>query len=273
MKFSMLGSGSRGNALLVTSGETTILVDAGFSAKDLARRMEAVGVSPEEIDAIVISHDHSDHTRGMGVFARRHGTPLWMTERTRDACAKLLRGEEAVECYEAGRPFSLGPFRIESFVTVHDAADPVGLAVACEETGFRIGIATDLGRPTAGIRHALSGCDVLVLEANHDEGLLQQAPYPWSVKARIRSSHGHLSNEAAARFALEVMHPGLRAVILAHLSFESNRPTLALETVGRVLRREGFRGWIEVADQDEPMPLVDVADHSSAGDVGQLSFL
>ncbi len=273
MRFSVLGSGSRGNALLVTSGRTRLLVDAGFSARDLARRLGEVGVDPDSLTGIVISHDHGDHTRGMGVFARRHGTPIWITERTRDACSRLLRGGETLHLYEAGRPFSIGGLRIEPFVTAHDAADPVGLAVVCSESRARLGVATDLGRPTSGIRHALSGCDVLVLESNHDEGLLQQAPYPWSVKARIRSSHGHLSNEAAARFAVELLHPGLRAVILAHLSFESNRPTLALETVGGALRRAGFRGRVEVADQEEPTPLTAVSELPIPGGGGQLTLL
>ena len=272
MRFSVLGSGSRGNALLIESGGTAILVDAGFSAKDLAGRLRAIDVDPDGLAAIVVSHDHSDHTRGIGVFARRHGTPLHLTAPTLEACRKLLKGEESVRTYEAGRPFSIGPLRIESFVTAHDAADPVGIAVVCEESGFRLGIATDLGRPTEGIRHALSGCDVLILESNHDEGLLQQAPYPWSVKARIRSSHGHLSNEAAARFAVELMHPGLKAVLLAHLSAESNRPTLALETVQRALRKAGFDGWIHVLDQDTPTPLIAVAELAARKAEGQLSF-
>ncbi len=273
MKFSVLGSGSKGNATLIISGETRILVDAGFSGKDLARRLDEIEVDPDGLHGIVISHDHSDHTRGMGVFARRHGTPLFMTAPTRRACLKLLKGEEAITMYEAGRHFRIGGLRIEPFVTVHDAADPVGLAVVEEASGLRLGIATDLGRPTTGIRHALTGCDVLVLESNHDEALLQEAPYPWSVKARIRSSHGHLSNQGAARFALELMHPGLKAVVLAHLSYESNRPTLALEVVGKALRKAGFKGWIEVADQDAPMPIVDVVELVGRGAGGQLTLL
>lgn len=273
MKFSVLGSGSKGNATLVLSGETRVLIDAGFSGKDLARRLETIQIDPDSLDGIVISHDHSDHTRGMGVYARRHGTPLHLTPPTLRACQKLLKGQESISTYEAGRHFRIGGLRIEPFVTVHDAADPVGLAVVEEATGLRLGIATDLGRPTAGIRHALTGCDVLVLESNHDEGLLQKAPYPWSVKARIRSSHGHLSNEGAARFALELMHPGLKAVVLAHLSYESNRPTLALEIVGKALRKAGFKGWIEVADQDEPMPIVDVLELAGRNAGGQLTLL
>ncbi|MBT8402556.1 MAG: MBL fold metallo-hydrolase [Gemmatimonadetes bacterium] len=258
MKVSVLGSGSAGNAVLVVAGETRLLIDAGFSARDLARRLARVGCEPHAIDGILITHDHGDHTRGMGVYARRHGTPLYVTDGTRRACGKLLRGAEEIRPYRAGHPFEIGAVRVEPFVTVHDAADPVGVAVVDRDTGCRLGVATDLGRPTAGIRHALSGAHMLVLEANHDAGLLHCAPYPPSVKARIASSHGHLSNEAAARFALDLMHDGLVGIVLAHLSRESNDGRIAAEVVGRALRGVGWRGLLEVARQDEPTPLYDV---------------
>jgi phosphoribosyl 1,2-cyclic phosphodiesterase len=273
MRVAVLGSGSRGNALLVEAEGTRILVDAGFSARDLARRLALLSVDPDSLNGIVITHDHGDHTRGMGVFARRHGTRLFLTSRTRKACARLLRGEEEIVEYEAARPFPLGSLQIEPFVTVHDAADPVGIAVSHPSTGLRMGVATDLGRPTAGIRHALSGCHLLVLEANHDEVLLQDAPYPWSVKARIRSSHGHLSNRAAAQFATELCHPRLATVVLAHLSAESNDPELARRTVAKALKGAGFRGDLMVAAQDDPSPFMDLAAEQERLGPPQLSFL
>lgn len=273
MRFAVLGSGSGGNSILVEAGSTRILVDAGFSGRDLARRLEALEVDPDSISGIVVTHDHGDHTRGMGVYARRHRTPLYLTERTRAACASLLRGPEEVVPYEAGRPFTVGALRVEPFLTVHDAADPVGVAVVDPARRLRLGVATDLGRPTAQIRHALSRCDALVLEANHDDVLLHQAPYPWNVKARIRSSHGHLSNEAAARFALELLHPGLVAVVLAHLSRESNHPELARDVVGRTLREAGWRGRLEVACQDRPTGPFDVAELRLRVGPSQLSLL
>jgi phosphoribosyl 1,2-cyclic phosphodiesterase len=258
MRVCVLGSGSRGNAILVEAEGSVILVDAGFSARDLARRMGRVGVDPDTLDGIVITHEHSDHTRGMGVFARRHETSLYLTEGTRSACARLLKGSEAIVPYRAGIPFEVGAFIIEPFLTVHDAREPVGVAVAHRDSGTRLGVATDLGRPTAGIRHALARCDMLVLEANHDEILLQTASYPWSVKSRIRSSHGHLSNRSAARFAAELFHDGLVAVVLAHLSAESNRPEVARKVVSEALKREGFTGVLEVAKQDEPLGFLDI---------------
>lgn len=273
MRVSVLGSGSSGNATLVWAGNTRVLVDAGFSGRDLARRLGAVEVNADEVDAIVITHDHGDHTRGMGVFARRHGTPLYMTEPTRQACAKLLRGGETVRTYRPGRVFNVGDVRVEPFITVHDAADPVGVAVVDECTGLRLGVATDLGRPTSQIRHALSGCDLLILEANHDEVLLHASPYPVSVKRRIASSHGHLSNEAAARFVVELLHPRLAGVILAHLSNECNRPELARKVVGQALRTAGWTGHLAVAGQDEPTGLMDLEELRLRTGPSQLSFL
>ena len=273
MRVALLGSGSAGNATLVRCGNTRVLVDAGFSARNIAHRLEELGVEPEQLAGIVVTHDHGDHTRGMGVFARRHGTPLYMTERTRDACAKLLRGHEEVRTYRAGYPFLIGDARIEPFLTVHDAADPVGVAVVDECTGLRLGVATDLGRPTAQIRHALTGCDLLILEANHDEVLLQTSGYPWSVKRRIASSHGHLSNQAAAQFVVELLHPRLAGVILAHLSNECNRADLALRVVGEALENAGWSGHLDVAAQDAPSDWLDVERLRLECGPNQLSFL
>lgn len=273
MRFAVLGSGSGGNSTLVEADDTRILVDAGFSARDVARRLESLGVDPDSLDGIVVTHDHGDHTKGIGVWARRHGTPIYLTERTEAACRKLFRGEEETVHYRPGHPFTIGALQIEPFLTVHDAADPVGLAVVDRRRSFRLGFATDLGRPTAQIRHALSGCHALVLEANHDDVMLQQAPYPWSVKARIRGSHGHLSNEAAARFALELVHPRLVAVVLAHLSSESNHPELARDVVGRALRRTGWKGVLEVAEQDTPTGPLDLEELQRRAGPDQLSFL
>ncbi len=273
MKVAVLGSGSSGNATLVQAGNTRVLIDAGFSARDLARRLSRVEVDPQDVDAIVITHDHGDHTKGMGVFARRHGTPLYMTDRTREACAQLLRGPEQVVAYRPGRPFSIGDVRVEPFLTVHDAADPVGVALVDECTGHRLGVATDLGRPTAQIRHALEACDLLVLEANHDEVMLRTSAYPWAVKRRIASSHGHLSNQAAARLAVELLHPRLAGVVLAHLSNQCNRPELALRAVGDALEDAGWHGHLEVARQDDPTGLLDVELLRLEEGPPQLSFL
>jgi phosphoribosyl 1,2-cyclic phosphodiesterase len=273
MRVAVLGSGSAGNSVLVSAGDTRILVDAGFSARSLMERLALLDVDADSIGAIVVTHDHRDHTRGMGVFARRHATPLHMTRATREACADLLKGDEVVLEYAPGRPFAVGQLRVEPFLTVHDAADPVGVAVVDESSGLRLGIATDLGRPTVQIRHALAACDLLVLEANHDEVMLHAGPYPASVKRRIASSHGHLSNQAAARLATDLLHPRLAGVVLAHLSFECNRPLLAERVVGDALRALGWRGHLEVALQDRPTGMLDVEELRLRAGPVQLSLL
>lgn len=273
MRVTVLGSGSKGNAILVENQNTLVLVDAGFSARDLARRLLKVGVDPDRIDAVVISHDHGDHTRGMGVFARRHQTPLYLTEPTRRACSSLFTGIEEVRSYRSGFPFTVGTIVVEPFLTVHDATDPVALALRDGESGLKVGVATDLGRPTAQVRHALSGCHLLILEANHDEALLHQCSYPWQVKSRIASSHGHLSNEAAAALVLDLLHPRLGGVILAHLSAEANRPALARRVVGQALESARYRGILEVAVQDEPTGPMDLAELTRRLDPDQLSLI
>ena len=273
MKIAVLGSGSRGNATLLTSGPTRMLVDAGLSARQLEQRLEHIGIEPHSINAIIITHDHRDHTRGSGVFSRKFGSQVFITRATGEACATLLRGTEPVRFYEPGRSFTIGDFKVDPFLTVHDAVDPVAVTITGVRCGTRVGIATDLGRPTAGIRHSLSGCDFLVLEANHDEQLLRSGPYPSSVQARIASSHGHLSNHAAAGFARELLHPRLSGIFLAHLSGECNRPELAHQVVSRALNRAGWKGFLEVARQDAPTRLVDIGELRLQGGSGQLSFL
>ncbi|NNF26166.1 MAG: MBL fold metallo-hydrolase [Gemmatimonadetes bacterium] len=272
MRFSVLGSGSTGNATLVTALHTSLMVDAGFSGKELKRRLEAVEVAPEDIQGIVITHEHGDHTQGAGIFSRRYGTPLWMTARTRDACSRFLKGTEDVRTYRPGYPFEIGGLRLEPFITVHDAVDPVAIAVVDQGTGLRLGIATDMGRPSVQIRHALKRCDALVVESNYDEVMLWAGAYPPSVKARIASSHGHLSNQAAARFLTDLMNPRLSAVILAHLSAESNTPELARSVGGKALRNKGFRGLLDVSAPDGPTALVDLDRVRSRWGAPQLSL-
>ena len=260
MKVCVLGTGSAGNATLVEAGGTRILVDAGFSGREMERRIREIGLTPEAVNAIVITHDHRDHTQGAGVFSRRHGTPVYITDRTREACSGIFRGTEPVRPYQAGRAFEVGAIRVEPFLTVHDAVDPVAVALVDRETGTRVGIATDLGRPNAQIRLALEHSDFLILESNHDEELLRTGRYPASVQQRIASSHGHLSNHAAARFACELLHPRLAGVLLAHLSQECNRPELASEVVGGALRGAGFEGFLGVALQGQPTAFIDIEE-------------
>ncbi|MQA88920.1 MAG: MBL fold metallo-hydrolase [Gemmatimonas sp.] len=273
MKVTILGSGSSGNSILVESSTTRLLIDAGFSGRDLERRLAAVGRDADSIDALLVTHEHSDHTRGIGVFARRWGTPLYLGDRTRIACRHLLSGTEEIRSYSCAHPVVLGGLRIEPFLTVHDAVDPFAVAVSELETGEKLGIATDLGRPNVAVRHALRECDLLVLESNHDEILLRESIYPWSVKLRIAGSHGHLSNRAAAELVSTIYHPELGGVVLAHLSEQANDPFLAEDAVGIKLERLGFRGELLVGRQHEPLEPIDVSRLKRRVAPEQLSLL
>jgi phosphoribosyl 1,2-cyclic phosphodiesterase len=260
VKVVVLGSGSGGNATLVEGADgVRVLVDAGFSGRDLETRLRDVGVEPESLAAIFITHEHGDHTRGMGVLARRFGLALYLTPVTREACSALLLGKEDVREYHSSRPLRIGSLEVQPFLTVHDAADPVAVTVSDVATGDKLGIATDLGRPTAAVRAALAGCHILVLEANHDEAMLWNGPYPWSVKQRIASSHGHLSNRASGELARELHHPGLAAVVLAHLSEHCNDAALARDVVAEALDQLHFTGFLTVAPQDRPLDPMPVA--------------
>lgn len=272
MRFSVLGSSSQGNATLVATAATRIMVDAGFSGRELTKRLDTVGVEPDELSAILVTHEHSDHTRGAGVFARAHGTPLYMTAGTRQACHGLLRGSETVHIYRPGHPVMVDDLEIEPFITVHDARDPVAIAVSEPARHLRLGIATDLGRPGIQTKHALRGCDALVIESNHDEEMLWAAAYPSSVKSRIASSHGHLSNQDAAALAVELLSPRLSVVVLAHLSEETNTPALARSVMEKALRKRGYGGRVLVAEGGRPTPLFDLAELCERNRSAQLSL-
>ncbi len=274
MKVTVLGSGSVGNATLVEAGEDRILIDAGFSGRDIEQRMRDAGVEPASLAAILITHDHTDHTRGMGVLARRFGLPIYMTRRTAAACAPLLSGDERVLEFASTAPVTVGTLQICPFLTVHDAVDPIAVTVRHTPSGTRMGIATDLGRPTTAVRAALAHCHMLVLESNHDDAMLWRGPYPWSVKQRIASTHGHLSNRAAAQLLRDLMHTDLVAVALAHLSQHCNDAGLARAEAERALARTGYRGRLDVAPQDRPLETVDVlALRRARGQAEQLDLL
>ncbi|HET7274795.1 MAG TPA: MBL fold metallo-hydrolase [Longimicrobiaceae bacterium] len=259
MRVTVLGSGSAGNSILVEAGGCRLLIDAGFSGRDLERRLAAVEVAPDSIEGLLVTHDHGDHTRGMGILARRWKIPLYLTAPTRAACAKLLDGTEEIREYASSTPLEIGELVVDPFLTVHDAVDPVAVTVTEAATGEKMGIATDLGRPTATVRHALRDCDLLILEANHDEILLRESPYPWSIKARIAGSHGHLSNRAAAELIGELYHSSLGSVVLAHLSERSNDPGLAHDVVGDALDRLNFDGDVQLGLQDRPLDPIDIS--------------
>lgn len=228
----LLASGSKGNAIYIETGGTRLLVDAGLSARELTRRLAGIGVAAEDLDAILISHEHSDHLQGAGTMARRYRLPVIVSHVTARAAQRSLDKAELLE-FEAGQSLTFRDLLLDPFPITHDAADPVGFLLEGREG--RLGVATDLGVATRLVREKLRGSRSLVLEANHDEDLLLNGPYPWHLKQRIKSRHGHLSNADSMELLGELLHPGLEAVFLAHLSETNNDPVLPLTAARELL--------------------------------------
>lgn len=238
LRICILGSGSSGNSTLVSSGTTSILVDAGLSGRRTAARLEEAGVAVAGLHGICLSHEHQDHAAGTRILHRKYGVPLFANAGTIDALARQPEWAGLPwQRFITGQPFSVGDLRIDPFSVPHDAYDPVGFVI--EHQGVRVGIVTDMGMATSLIRERLRPCQAVVIEANHDEQLLQDAPRPWSLKQRIRGRQGHLSNQAAAEVLAEIAGPGLQQVYLAHLSEDCNRPDLARETIYAALASAG----------------------------------
>lgn len=253
----VLGSGSRGNCLALTCDGATLLVDAGFSARETARRAKLAGVALESVVGIAVTHEHSDHVAGAPRLARKLGVPVLTTSGTWDTVAGRFSHRTSHRPLGIAGCLELGPFTIHAAPTSHDAAEPIALAVHCCD-GERVGIAQDLGRMTAGVRLLLRHMTAVVFESNHDEIRLRTCGYPPSVQERIAGSTGHLSNRAAAEALAELCHPGLGLVVLAHLSERSNDPAEALRVVVPALRRARFSGALHVALQDVPLTPLEV---------------
>lgn len=253
----MLGSGSRGNALLLEAGGDALLVDAGFSFRDLGRRLAAAGREPSSIRAIALTHEHGDHSRGAAPAAAAWKVPVLASAGTLAALGPALDGAAGTVSLPASRRVTCAGFHLTAFPTAHDAAEPIVLVVEDGE-GRRLGIAYDVGSPTAALGLACRGLDGLVLETNHDEVMLRASGYPPAVRARIAGRGGHLSNSQAAALAAEVAHAGLSVIVLAHISDRCNTAELARRAVGDALAGTAFQGTILVASQDAPLPTVDI---------------
>jgi phosphoribosyl 1,2-cyclic phosphodiesterase len=252
MRTWVLGSGSRGNAVVVECGDGAhILIDAGFPPSILARRLAAAGIAPEAIEAVVITHEHTDHMRGAAAAARKWGWALYATAGTVAEWPGIADADVDVRAFEPGGRLTLGCADIETVAVSHDAAEPVAVVVTARKTGSRTAIAYDLGQVDQPLRRMLRDIDVLVLEANHDSGMLRTGPYPVSVQRRIASRTGHLSNDAAARLARDCTAAGLGELVLAHLSANCNEARVALGTVADALAPTAWRGRVHIAPQDE----------------------
>jgi phosphoribosyl 1,2-cyclic phosphodiesterase len=244
----VLASGSKGNAIYVSDGRTALLVDVGLSGKEIERRMGAAGLSIEQLGAILVSHEHDDHVRGVGVLSRRYHLPVYISPRTLKAADARLGRLHAVCSFEIGRTFAINELAIHPFATAHDAEDPAGFTIS--QKGRKIGIATDLGTATGMVKEHLKSCALLILEANHDLGMLIEGPYPWPLKQRIKSRNGHLSNEDSGSLLAEICHEGLCHVVLAHLSETNNTPQKALGAIEKALGSADRRFQIHVAGQN-----------------------
>ena len=237
MKICLLASGSKGNSILVESGKTRLLIDAGLSARELRKRLDSVGVDAGSLDALLITHEHGDHVRGLGPLVRQLDLPVYLQT---DLARKLpdVGKPECVQEFVDGEEFTIKDLTIRPFAITHDCLAPVGFTLD-GELG-KVGVATDLGIVTRLVTECLQDCRALVLETNHDEELLRDGPYPWKLKQRVRSNHGHLSNNAAGNLLQSLLWNGLETVFLGHLSETNNRPDLAVEVVREVLEKQNI---------------------------------
>lgn len=243
-----LGSGSSGNATAVTDGATTLLVDCGFSAREVARRMAIVGLSADSVSAVLVTHEHSDHIRGVDVFSRRHACAVLATDGTCRAAGFSALGGDA-GTLEPGSPVRIGTLSVLPFRTSHDATEPVGFTIETEG-GERFGLATDTGVLTPEAAEALTEVDVLGIESNHDLQMLANGPYPAYLKRRIRSESGHLSNADAADAIELLATERLRRVFALHRSRQNNTSQLAARQLRRRVRDLGLSVRVHVAEQD-----------------------
>lgn len=236
MRICLLASGSKGNALYIETRESRLLLDAGLSLRALRERLAMVGVDAAQLDGVFISHEHVDHCRGLGPLARSLKIPVGIDPEALCAAERGIGALPALREFQAGETIRFRDLQIETIPLTHDAAATVGFVIESGEG--RIGVATDLGIATRLVAQRLQHCRALVLEFNHDEELLRDGPYPWHLKQRIRSNHGHLSNPAAADLLDGLLWEGLEAVFLAHLSETNNTPEHALASARQVLDRQ-----------------------------------
>jgi phosphoribosyl 1,2-cyclic phosphodiesterase len=262
-RISILASGSTGNCALLETGHTTLLIDAGLGKKEMLRRFEALGRSqPARVDAILVTHEHSDHSTGIAQLARLFNCPAYLTQLTHSEILKMypegpVQKMERVQHIQAGERFEIGDIEINPFAIPHDAADPVGYAFRCN--GVKVAIVTDLGYMPELVKHYLREADFLILESNHDLDMLKVGPYPWFIKQRVMSRTGHLSNTVVSEFLAdtEVFDGHARHLVLAHLSEQNNNPDLARLSAEEALSRRpqdfAYRGTLHIASQRTPL--------------------
>ncbi|MBI4755435.1 MAG: MBL fold metallo-hydrolase [Betaproteobacteria bacterium] len=255
MRFASLGSGSRGNALLVQAGKTTVLIDCGFGPRETRSRLHRLGVEPEFLNAILVTHEHSDHVSGLMGFARRHGVTVWMTAGTLAGLGSEAGEGARIEIFDSHTVFDIADLQVAPFPVPHDAREPVQFMLS--DGRHRLGHLTDAGCTTPHIERMLSGCHALVLECNHDAELLEAGTYPRALKRRIAGRFGHLENSAARALLAALDRSRLNHVVAAHLSQSNNTPDLARSALAAAMGCEPEE--IDVADQDTGLGWRDLA--------------
>ena len=260
MRVAVLGSGSGGNSLIVESGGRRLLIDAGFTCRQIEQRLDGLGGDLAQVDALLLTHEHQDHCRGADVLLRRYKLPVYATQGTLDHARLSSEAVADARTVRSGQPFEVPEspeFWVEAFGVPHDAQEPVGFVVEDRE-GCRFGLVTDMGSRSQLAWGRLRELDCLVIEANHDLQMLRNGPYPWYLKQRVAGRHGHLSNREAAEGVAELLCDRLRSVVLYHLSNTNNLPALAAQAVGEKLDQAGSTAQIVVTRQDEPTPWLEV---------------
>lgn len=259
IRFSVLCSGSTGNAIYVETEQAKVLIDAGVSGKQITNSLADIGVDAKELDALLVTHEHSDHVRGVGVMARKYNLPVYATAGTWDGMGKYVGdiSHEQRHDFNIEDGLSFGDMQIESFAISHDANEPVGFCFY--NAGTKLALATDLGYVSDRVKRQIEDADALIFESNHDVEMLRMGPHPWNVKKRILGDKGHLSNEMAGDALTEVLSGNSRDVYLAHLSPDNNMPEIAEITVRGILQQNGFNVGTDVVlhntYRDKPTPL------------------
>ncbi|MBI5006019.1 MAG: MBL fold metallo-hydrolase [Nitrosomonadales bacterium] len=246
MRFALLGSGSEGNALVVQAGRTSVLLDCGFSLSETLARLTRIGLPPESLHGIVVTHEHGDHISGVAKLARRFSIPVWLSHGTLRAQSAAF-AELSVTEIDIHDVFAIGDVQLQPYPVPHDAAEPVQFVFT--DGAKRLGVLTDAGHVTPHIETTLSGCDALVLECNHDAGMLADGDYPWRLKQRVGGRFGHLNNEDAAGLLGRLDSSRLQHIVAAHLSSRNNLPELAVRALSVALGCE--ESWVAVATQAE----------------------
>ena len=259
MRFCVLGSGSKGNATFVEAGKTRLLIDAGFSGKEIERRLLAINVAPDSLAAILITHEHSDHVRGAAVLSRRYQLPVLVNDATLAAAGDFLADLPQRLGFITGNTFVFQDIQVHPFRVSHDTADPVGFLI--NDGRLILGYCTDTGTVSKLMQHRLSSCHGLVLEANHDPELLRSGPYPPALQQRVRGKSGHLANHDAAEFLSTILHDGLEHVVLSHISETNNRAEMAHAAVTDMLAA------IRARQEDCLLPTISLAHQDRVGEL------